>query len=153
VSARSKLSRKQEACIAALLVEKTHVLAADRAGVSAATLQRWLLLPDFQAAYRAARRQLVENALAKLQRVTDQAVETLQELLTCGHPPTQARTALGIIDHAMKAGALGDVLDRLDSLEREINGHARPDANPGPAADECGGSPPETAIEPDDAAA
>jgi hypothetical protein len=151
VSARSKLSRKQEACIAALLVQKTHALAADRAGVSEATLQRWLLLPDFQTAYRAARRQLVENALAKLQRVTDQAVATLEELLTCGHPPTQARAAIAVLEHAVKAGALAEVFDRLDSLELELKGHARPD--PSTTPNERGGSAAETAIGPDDAAA
>ena len=42
-----KLTTKQEALIAALLSEPTHSAAAIKAGVSPATLYRWLQLPDF----------------------------------------------------------------------------------------------------------
>jgi hypothetical protein len=44
MSGRSKLTRKQEALIAALLTEPTHAAAAAKAGVSEATLHRWLHL-------------------------------------------------------------------------------------------------------------
>jgi AmiR/NasT family two-component response regulator len=51
----TKLPRKQECAIAPLLCERTHADAARAAGVSESTLQRWLLLPGFRRAYRAAR--------------------------------------------------------------------------------------------------
>jgi len=65
MSAPRKLGRKQEALIASLLTEATHAAAAAQAGVSEATVQRWLHLPEFQTAYRQARRQLVECAISQ----------------------------------------------------------------------------------------
>jgi len=44
MSAPRKLGRKQETVIAALLTEPTHAAAAAKAGVSEATLHRWLHL-------------------------------------------------------------------------------------------------------------
>ena len=70
MSGRSKLSRKQEKLIADLLTEPTHAAAAARAGVSEATLHRWLHTPWFQAAYRRARRGVVETAIGRLQWAT-----------------------------------------------------------------------------------
>ena len=54
-----KLTRKQEAAIAALLAESSIGAAARKARIGEATLQRWLRLPAFAQAYRDARQQLV----------------------------------------------------------------------------------------------
>src|SRR5262245_21063757 len=74
---RTKIGRKAEAVIAALLAEPTHVAAATKAGVGAATVQRWLRDPAFQAAYRTARRAVLDHAVGRLQYATGRAVETL----------------------------------------------------------------------------
>jgi hypothetical protein len=84
---RTKLNRKQESLIAALLTEPTHAAAAVKAGVSEATLHRWLHLQEFQAAYRRARRDIVEAAVGRLQQTAAKAVEALERNLACGHPP------------------------------------------------------------------
>jgi hypothetical protein len=52
MSAGGKLTGKQEAVITVLLTEPTHVSGAARAGVSEATRQRWLRLPEFQAVHQ-----------------------------------------------------------------------------------------------------
>ena len=49
-----KLTARQDALVAALLTAPTHADAAKKAGISEATLYRWLNLPAFQVAYRAA---------------------------------------------------------------------------------------------------
>src|SRR5438093_635470 len=105
----SKLDRKQEALIAALLTEPTHAAAATQAGVSEATLHRWLHLPEFQAAYRLARRGVVETAIGRLQQSTGKAVAALERNLTCGQPSNEIRAALGMLDHAVKAVELLDL--------------------------------------------
>src|SRR5262245_25079799 len=115
---RTKLNRKQEALIAALLTEPTHAAAAAKAGVSEATLHRWLHLPAFQAAYRQARRGIVEAAIGRLQRATGKAVEALERNLTCENPGHEIRASLGILDHAVKAVELLDVIERVEELER-----------------------------------
>ncbi|MGH2620832.1 MAG: hypothetical protein ACRDHG_09735, partial [Anaerolineales bacterium] len=65
-----KLTRKQEQAIAALLSETTIAAAAERAAVSEASLLRWTKLPDFLAAFREARRQVMEKAVAQLQQAS-----------------------------------------------------------------------------------
>ena len=67
-SGRPKLDDRAEAAIAGLLVERTHELAAQKAGIGPATLSRWLRDPEFQAAYKAARRSLVESAVVVSRR-------------------------------------------------------------------------------------
>jgi hypothetical protein len=129
MSAGSKLNREQEAVIVALLTEPTHAAPAARAGVGAATLQRWLLLPAFQAAYRLARRSVVEVAIGRLQQSTSKAVEALERNLTCGHPGSEIRAALGLLDQAVKAVELFDLTTRLEELERQIAQHTPQDTS------------------------
>jgi hypothetical protein len=111
------LGRKQEALLAALLTEPTLARAAAKAGVSEATVHRWLLLPEFQAAYRRARRQIVEAAIGQLQQATGEAVETLRRNLTCGHAGAEIRAAAAILDQAIRGLELVDLEERLAALE------------------------------------
>ena len=70
-----KLSRKMGQAIAALLSEATIAAAAARVGVGEVTLWRWLQRQDFQAAFRAARREAVAQAIARLQQACSEAVQ------------------------------------------------------------------------------
>jgi hypothetical protein len=117
-SAGSKMDDKQERAIAALLSADTHQAAATQAGVSLATLQRWLLLPAFQAAYRAARAQILERAILKLQQATTQAVDALVRNLRAARSGDQIRAALGILDQAFKGAQVLDLQGRIEELER-----------------------------------
>jgi hypothetical protein len=137
-------ANKREAAIAALLTEKGIDEAAAKAGVSPRTLKSWLADPDFAAAYRAARRQLVEGAVGRLQQAAGKAVETLMALLDCTHTPTRARVALGIMERAERAVELTDVLARLDAMEQGLRELAKGrggdgDAAAGAAADDPAG--------------
>jgi hypothetical protein len=121
MNGRTKINRKQESLIAALLTEPTHAAAAAKAGVSEATLHRWLRIPEFQAAYRKARRDIVEVALGGIQQATRKAVETLERNLVCGHPGSEIRAALGILELSVKAVELVDILERLDAVESRLS--------------------------------
>src|SRR5271163_1806791 len=94
-----KLTRKQEQAIAALLAEPTIDAAAEKAGVGLTTLKNWLKLPAFLAAYRGARRQVVEGALGQLQQATGEAVDALKRNLKSGQPGNEIRAAVAILDH------------------------------------------------------
>lgn len=146
MSAGTKITRKGETLIAALLTESTHAAAAVKAGVSEATVQRWLKDPTFQAAYRTARRGVVEVAVGRLQQVTAEAVEALRKNLTCGNPAVEVRAAIGVLDQAFHGIELIDLATQLDELQRrlepnnsnpppvwgpievKVGGDARPDA-------------------------
>jgi hypothetical protein len=106
-----KLTAKQEALIAALLTEPTHATAATKVGISEATLYRWLQLPAFRAAYRRARRALVEAAVGRLQAATGQAVASLVAVACQGRRDgDRVRAAIALLDHAWRGLANADVL-------------------------------------------
>jgi hypothetical protein len=76
-----KLSRKQEALISALLTAPRLADAAQTAGIGEVTAWRWLKDATFQAAYREARRAVVQHAITQVQQATGEAVETLRRVM------------------------------------------------------------------------
>jgi hypothetical protein len=112
-----KLTRKHEQAIAALLSTPSIPAAAKVVGIGEATLWRWLQLPDFQAAYRAARRQVVERAVSELQAACGEAVETLKRNLHCENPGVEIRAAQIILEQAVKGVELIDLQERVERLE------------------------------------
>ncbi len=112
-----KLTRKQDGAIAALLSAPTVAAAATAAGIGERTLRRWLRDSAFVAAYRDARRKVVEAAVARLQNVAYEAVDALQRNLTCGRPGDEIRAAATILERATRGVELIDLAERLDALE------------------------------------
>jgi hypothetical protein len=115
-----KQSRNEEAAIAALLSEPTLDRAAQRCGIGAKTLWRWLRQPEFQARHREARRLVFEQAILRLQYIAGEAVDALHKSLECPFPAVQVRAALGILDQAVKASELYEMQDRLTKLEQRV---------------------------------
>jgi len=106
-----RLSRKQESLIAALLTEATYAAAAEKAGVSTATLYRWLHTSNFRAAYRQARRELVESAIGRIQAASGQAIETLLHVARqARRDGDRVRAAVALLDRAFRGQAEADVL-------------------------------------------
>ena len=118
----AKFSRKQDEAIAALLTQRNIEEAAKAAGISANTLLRWLKVPEFQAAYREARRAAFGQAVARLQQGTSAAATTL--LKTMIDPSTPAsvkvRAAEAILNHATKAMEIEDIESRVAALEASM---------------------------------
>jgi hypothetical protein len=150
---RGKLDEKHELAISALLAERTHVLAAAKAGVSPATLTRWLAQPGFRLAYRRARRAVVEGTIASLQRAGTEAAETLQASLSCADPAIRVRAAALILEHDFRGPEVLDLSERVEELEqllgevrsgepREPDDEAGEDAGGGEGAAREGGPAP-----------
>ena len=118
-----KFGRKQEEAIAALLTQRNVEEAAREAGIGTRTLLRWMQIPDFQKAYREARRAAFGQAIARLQQGTSAAATTL--LKTMIDPATPAsvkvRAAEAIFNHAAKAIEIEDIEARVSELERTAN--------------------------------
>jgi len=116
----AKFGRKREEAIAALLTQRNIEEAARVTGVGAKTLLRWLKVPEFQAAYRQARRDVYSQSIARLQQGTSAAAATL--LRTMIDPATPAsvrvRAAEAIFNHAAKAIEIEDIEARVAELER-----------------------------------
>jgi hypothetical protein len=114
-----KFGRKKEDAIAGLLTQRNIEEAAKVAGIGANTLLRWLKVPEFQTAYREARRAAFGQAVARLQQGTSAAATTL--LKTMIDPATPAsvrvRAAEAIFNHAAKAIEIEDIEARVAALE------------------------------------
>jgi hypothetical protein len=117
---RAKLGRKKEAAIAALLTQRNTEEAARVANVGLRTLYRWQKDPEFDAAYRAARRAAFGQTTARLQQGSSAAATILMKLMLDANTPasTRVRAAEIIVIHASKAIEIEDVEARVADLEK-----------------------------------
>ena len=116
----AKFGRKKDEAIAALLTQRNLDEAARAAGVAANTLLRWLKMPEFEAAYREARRAAFGQSIARLQQGTSAAATTLLKVLVDSNTPAsvKVRAAQAILTHSAKAMELEDLEARVAELER-----------------------------------
>jgi len=123
----AKFGRKKEEAIAALLSHRNIEEAARAIGVGYKTLLRWLELPEFRDAYRNARREAVQRAVARLQQATGAAGLTILKLMTDPNVPAavRLRAAECVFDHAIKAIELEDIEVRVVELERAADSRRR----------------------------
>jgi transposase-like protein len=116
----AKFGRKKEEAIAALLTQRNIEEAARTVGLSTATLMRWQRLPEFQTAYREARRAAFGQSIARLQQGSSAAATTLLKLMLdpATPPSTRARCSESVLSLASKAIELEDIESRLAAVER-----------------------------------
>lgn len=117
----SKLGRKQEAVILALLETNTIAEAAQQTGLSESTIQRWMQLPQFRKAYRQAKRDMVEGATKKLLRTMGAAAIKLEKIMNDPSTPVgwQVSAATRILDRGRWAHENDDLAERIEALEEE----------------------------------
>ena len=116
----TKFGRKKEAAIAALLSQRNIEDAARVAAIGTNTLLRWMQVPEFQTAYRKARRDAVSQSTARLQQATGAAASTLLKIMVDQNTPasTRVRAAECVMNHAMRGIELEDIEARVSELER-----------------------------------
>src|SRR5882672_6649753 len=115
----AKAGRKKEEAIVALLSYRSIDEAAHAVDISPNTLLRWLKDPEFDAAYREARRTAFSQSIARLQQMSGAAAATLGKVMVDPNTPasTKVRAADSILDHAAKAIEIEDIEARLAALE------------------------------------
>ena len=134
-----KKSQKLEGFIAAMLTHPTVEAAAKAAGISHVTAWRWSKDEDFIARYRAARRDAMQHALARLEQAAAGSVECLAEVQSKGESESaRVSAARCILETALKVVELNDIQERIERLERIAKGgwkdHEQPDPAPPGAA-------------------
>src|ERR1700677_1878878 len=119
----AKFSRKMEEAVAAVLSQRNLDEAARVAGVGVAPLMRWQKLPEFQDALRKARREALSQTIGRLQQGSSAAATTLLKVMLeqTTPPSTKVRAADSVMNHALRAMELEEVLERLTKLERAAN--------------------------------
>src|ERR1041385_3591611 len=108
--------------VAALLTQRNQEEAARAVGIGVATLLRWQKLPEFQKAYREARRAAHGQSVARLQQATGAAVTTLLKVLVDPATPAsvKVRAADSVLDHSAKAIELEDIEARVAAIEAAV---------------------------------
>src|SRR5262249_12270689 len=77
----AKFDHKKEQAIAALLSHRSVEDAARAVDISPNTLLRWTKEPEFEPAYREARRTVFSQSIARLQQASSAAVTTLLKVM------------------------------------------------------------------------
>jgi hypothetical protein len=116
----SKLNRKMEDAIAALLTHRSIEEAAKAAGIGTQTLMRWMKLPEFESQYRKARRMVFRQSTARLQQASGAAATTLAKVMVdpATPPAVKVRAAECILNHGLKAIEVEDIDARVTDLEQ-----------------------------------
>ena len=81
---------------------------------------RWQKRPEFQKAYREARRLAYGQSIGRLQQAASAAVSTLLKIMVDPNAPvsTRVRAADSVLDHGAKAIELEDIEVRIAALEQ-----------------------------------
>jgi hypothetical protein len=116
----TKFGRKKEEAIAALLTQRNLDEAAKSIGRAPNTLLKWMKQPEFEAAYRGARRAAFRQSIARLQQASGAAVSTLLKIMVDTNAPhsKRVRAADSVLDHSAKAIEIEDIEARVSELER-----------------------------------
>lgn len=116
-----KLSVAQHKAVLALLSEPTIRKAAAVAGVKERTVYNWLRTAAFADEYRVARREAMQQAIARLQQYSGQAAATLVLLMASTKPDAiRLRAALGVLEIAIKGTEIEDLRNELEQLQALI---------------------------------
>jgi hypothetical protein len=113
----------QEKALNALLGSASLAEAAKKCGLNEKTVRRYLVDPEFQTEFRAARRIVFEQNIFKLQSLHAGAVDALERNLNCENPSVEVRAAQIIVEATRRDFETLDVLHRLEALEAQKNEH------------------------------
>jgi hypothetical protein len=119
---RSGQARKKSLAIASLLTAPRIADAAAAVGVSESTIDRWLAEPEFRAAYRAAQRQALQQAIGALQAAAGVAVTVLRAAMLDQSASAASRlgAARAILEFSFRGAEMADLEERLEVVESQI---------------------------------
>jgi len=114
------LSANQQLAIVALINQPSVAKAAESAGVGERTMHSWLRQPEFQTAYRRARRDVFAQAIGLTQRYAPMAIQTLAKIMADTKASNQSRVsaAVALLRFSRESIELDDLAERIESLER-----------------------------------
>jgi transposase-like protein len=118
----TQFGRKKDQAIAALLTQKNLEEAARATGIATNTLLKWMKDPEFDAAYRAARRAAFGQSVSRLMQASTAAVTTLLKVMLDSTAPASAkvRAADCVLNHSAKAIEMEDIEARVAELEQSL---------------------------------
>lgn len=118
------MTPKKQKALLALLTNPTKERAAEAAGITSKTLRGYLADPEFQAEYKKAFADLVEDATRKVQQTLEPAVAVLREIMEDATENGQVRVsaARSVLEYGLKMTEQTDILTRIQELEAAMEG-------------------------------
>lgn len=113
------MTPKQNKALQALLTHPTKSAAAAAAGIDEKTLRKYLADPEFQAAYKSAFSNLVDEATKQAQMALSPALNALREIVedeeeNAGSRISAART---LLEYGLRFTEFNDILRELEAGE------------------------------------
>jgi transposase len=130
------LSEIQERGLVALLREKTIADAAAMIGVSERTIYNWLNEPPFRKAYHEARSSIMDAAIARMQQISQAAIDALEKNLKTKNRNAVNAAAKAILEHAIRGVETRELMDRVAELEARLEAMSAPKPPEGAAEEE-----------------
>jgi molybdenum-dependent DNA-binding transcriptional regulator ModE len=117
-----KFSPKAEKVLTALLHHGAVRSAAKDAGVSEATVFRYLQDAEFQRRYRQARADVVDAAIALMQRLCSNAVTTLDAVMHDAEAPASARVSAArtILEQSIGGVELTELRQEIEEIKQML---------------------------------
>lgn len=113
------LPSEQIQALALLLAGKPVQQVAKAVGVNRSTVHSWLNTEAFRAAYRDARRAMLEQVVATMQLAAQEAADAVLAIMRDKKSPaaTRLRAAQSIIEQGVEQDKLDRILERLEGDE------------------------------------
>lgn len=121
MATRNKRQHKKEKLALALLEAPTVAEAARRVGIAERTAFVWLKDPEFQEVFSEVKRRFIALALSRLEGVTDEAIQTLREIMTTGQGESpRVQAARAILEMVLKLYEYEELEERIARLEKVV---------------------------------
>jgi transposase len=126
MATRNKSRHKREKLAVALLESPSIAEASRRVGIAERTAYAWLKDPEFQELFAEVKRRFLSLSLSRLETLTDEAINTLREIMTTGQGESPRVTASRtILEMVLKLYEYEQLEERIARLEARINGPER----------------------------
>ncbi len=114
------MTPKQTRAITGLLTQPTKNEAAAAAGISPATLRRYLADEEFQREYKKALAELMQDAAARARQSISPALECLRDICMSEDETSTARiqAARALMEYSLQIISVTDIEARIEELER-----------------------------------
>jgi hypothetical protein len=114
-----KLTPRMQRLVTALLTSRNLEEAAAAVGISPRTARRYRQMPEFERAFAEARRQVMDEATALLQKAGKTAVAILYGLMDSNKPSVSLRAAQLVLEFGMKS-IDSNVAEELAALRADV---------------------------------
>lgn len=116
------LNQRQDKFLKALLETSSVEQACRLAGITKPTAYKYLKDETFMKEYRSIRRDLMQQVTARLQKSSEEAVKTLNDVMLddTATPSSRVQAAKNVLDVAYRSIEIDDTQERLEELEKAV---------------------------------